>query len=170
MKKRSWNRLHFIGLAVLGLALGACSDDEPMGKGDVDFEITDAPSDDASIKSVFVTITDVKIGGQSVAGFTKQTIDLKAYHEGNTKLFANAKQLDAKSYNNLTLVLDMNTDANGNTPGCYVQTVDNAKYKLSSNASATSEIAVNRTWTVAKNTKSAIVLDFDLRKSIKYMS
>jgi hypothetical protein len=150
--------------------LAACNEEAPMGKGDVDFEITDAPTDDASVKGVFVTIAEVRIGGQPVPGFTKQTIDLKAYQEGNTKLFASAKQLDAKSYNNLTLVLDMNTDASGNTPGCYVQTVDNAKYKLRNDANAMMEIAINKGWTVASNTKSTVVLDFDLRKSIRYMS
>ena len=170
MKTRSWSRLHFIAIAVFGLMLAACNEEAPMGKGDVDFEITDAPTDDASVKSVFVTIAEVRIGGQPVPGFTKQTIDLKAYQEGNTKLFASAKQLDAKSYNNLTLVLDVNTDASGNTPGCYVQTVDNAKYKLRNDANAMMEIAINKGWTVASNTKSTVVLDFDLRKSIRYMS
>jgi len=150
--------------------LAACNEEAPMGKGDVDFEITDAPTDDASVKGVFVTIAEVRIGGQPVPGFTKQTIDLKAYQEGNTKLFASAKQLDAKSYNNLTLVLDMNTDASGNTPGCYVQTVDNAKYKPRNDANSMMEIAINKGWTVASNTKSTVVLDFDLRKSIRYMS
>jgi hypothetical protein len=170
MKTRSWSRLHFVAIAVFGLMLTACNEEAPMGKGDVDFEITDAPTDDASVKGVFVTIAEVRIGGQPVPGFTKQTIDLKAYQEGNTKLFASAKQLDAKSYNNLTLVLDMNTDASGSTPGCYVQTVDNAKYKLRNDANATTEIAITKAWTVAGNAKSVVVLDFDLRKSIRYMS
>jgi hypothetical protein len=170
MKTRSWSRLHFVAIAVFGLMLTACNEEAPMGKGDVDFEITDAPTDDASVKGVFVTIAEVRIGGQPVPGFTKQTIDLKAYQEGNTKLFASAKQLDAKSYNNLTLVLDMNTDASGSTPGCYVQTVDNAKYKLRNDANATTEIAITKAWTVAGNGKSVVVLDFDLRKSIRYMS
>jgi hypothetical protein len=170
MKKNSWNRFSLALVAAVGLLMGACNENEPMGKGDVDFEITDAPTDDASVKGVFVTIADVKIAGKSVEGFTKQTIDIKAYQEGNTKLFASAQQLDAKSYNNLTLVLDINTDANGNSPGCYVQTIDNAKYKLSSDASSTMDVAINKSWAVANNTKSTIVLDFDLRKSVKYMS
>jgi hypothetical protein len=170
MKMNSWNRFGFALIALMGLLMGACNEDEPMGKGDVDFEITDAPTDDASVKGVFVTIADVKIGGKSVEGFTKQTIDIKAYQEGNTKLFASAKELDAKSYNNLTLVLDLNADANGNSPGCYVQTIDNAKYKLSSDASGMMELAIDKSWSAASNTKSTIVLDFDLRKSIKYMS
>jgi len=170
MKRNSWNKFSFMLIALLGLSIGACSDHEPMGKGDVDFEITDAPTDDASVKGVFVTIADVKIGGQSVQGFTKQTIDLKAYQEGNTKLFASAQQLDAKSYNNLTLVLDLNTDADGNSPGCYVKTVDNAKYKLRNDASGMAEVAINKSWSVASNTKSTVILDFDLRKSIKYMN
>jgi len=98
-------------------ALIACDDtSEPMGKGDVEFEITDAPSDDASVKGVWVTVADLKVDGKSVPSFAKQTIDLTAYQEGNTKLLATAGQLDAKSYNKLTLVLDLEKDQNGNTP------------------------------------------------------
>jgi hypothetical protein len=170
MKRNSLNRFGLALITVIALLMGSCKEEEPMGKGDVDFEITDAPTDDASVKGVFVTITDVKIGGQSVQGFTKQTIDLKAYQEGNTKLFASAQELDAKSYNSLTLVLDLDTDADGNSPGCYVKTIDNVKYKLRSDASGMAEIALNKSWTVASNTKSTVVLDFDLRKSIKYMN
>src|SRR5688572_27253765 len=115
MKRCSWMKLSTIAFAALAVfGISACSDNEPMGKGDVDFEITDAPCDDASVKGVFVTIAEVRIDGKPIPGFTKQTIDLKAYQEGNTKLLVGAKQLDAKSYNNLTLVLDANTDASGN--------------------------------------------------------
>lgn len=171
MKTNSWKKLSAIMFAALTLfSFSACDNDDTMGKGDVDFEITDAPSDDASIKGVFVTIAEVKIDGKPVSGFTKQTIDLKAYQEGNTKLLVGAKQLDAKSYSNLTLVMDANTDASGNSPGCYVQTTDNTKYKLRSAASGTFDVAVNKTWTVASNTKSTVVLDFELRKALKHSS
>ena len=171
MKTNSWKKISTILFAVVALfGISACDDDETMGKGDVDFEITDAPSDDASVKGVFVTITEVRIDGKPVTGFTKQTIDLKAYNEGSTKLLVSAKQLDAKSYNNLTLVMDANTDANGNSPGCYVQTTDNTKYKLRSTASSTFDVAVNKSWSVANNTKSTVVMDFELRKALKYSS
>src|SRR5258708_29601433 len=90
--------------------LPACNKKEPMGKGEAEFQITDAPSDDASIQGVFVTVADVKVDGQSLSGFTKQTIDLKAYQQGSTKLLGTA-QFNAKAYSNVTLVLDTDLDA-----------------------------------------------------------
>ena len=147
--------------------MGACND-EDMGTGDVEFEITDAPIDDASVSAVMVTIADVKINGQSISGFSKQTINLMAYQDGNTKALATALQLDARTYNNLTLVLDLDQDADGDAPGCYVRTLDNTKYKLKSTASGTLELTINKGWTVRKNVTTNIVLDFDLRKSITY--
>lgn len=145
----------------------ACSDEE-LGKGDVEFEITDAPIDDASVNAVMVTVADVKINGVSVSDFNKQTINLKAYQNGNTKALATALQLDAKTYNNLTLVLDLDHDVNGNTPGCYVQTVDNTKHKLKTTSTGILDLAITKTWSVQSNATNTIVLDFDLRKSITY--
>jgi hypothetical protein len=169
MKKLNWLRGLAFGCAIVMLA--SCDDsDEPMSKGDVEFEITDAPSDDASVKGVFVTVADIKVDGQSVSGFTKQTIDLKAYQEGNTKLLATGEQLDAKTYNNLTLVLDLDSDASGNAPGCYVLTNDDTKFNLRSNGTGTAEVVLNKDWQVAANSKTKIVMDFDLRKSIAYSS
>jgi hypothetical protein len=166
------NRFNWIKIVTVGCALffvGACKDDDsPMGKGEVNFEITDAPLDDAEVKSVFITVADVKVDGQSLSGFTKQSIDLKAYQEGNTKLLVSGREMDAKSYNNVTLVLDLNTDANGNAPGCYVQTTDNTKYKLKSTASGMLEVTTKEGWDVMSNQKNTVVLDFDLRKSVGY--
>lgn len=141
--------------------------EEPMGSGEVEFQITDAPIDDASVKSVVVTVTDVKVDGKSVSGFTKQTIDLKALQDGNTKVLG-SQTMDAKAYSSLVLVLDLNTDAQGNAPGCYVLGADGTKYKLKENATGKLEVVANQSWTTMKNTKSSVVADFDLRKAIRY--
>jgi hypothetical protein len=166
----NWVKIFAVG-SVLSFA-AACNDDDdtPMGKGEVEFEITDAPLDDVDVKSVIITVTDVKVDGQSLSGFTKQSIDLKAYQEGNTKLLVGSREMDAKSYSNVTLVLDLNTDANGNAPGTYVQTTDNTKYKLKSTTSGMLEITTTEGWDVASNQKNIIVLDFDVRKAVGYSS
>jgi hypothetical protein len=156
-----------LAMACCMLFLVACGDEE-MGQGNAEFEITDAPIDDASVDAVMVTVADVKVNGTSISGFTKQTINLKAYQEGNTKLLATALKLDAKSYSKLTLVLDLDHDVNGDAPGCYVRTTDATKYKLSSTASGTMDVVLTKTWKVQNNTTNKIVLDFDLRKSIVY--
>jgi hypothetical protein len=167
MKSLSWIKALLFGCAVTMLT--ACADDsnEPLGKGEVEFEITDAPIDDANVKSVVVTIADVKVDGLSLSGFTRQTIDLKAYQDGSTKLLGTT-ELDARTYSNVVLVLDLDTDAHGNSPGCYVFTADQAKYKLKSTATGKADIVINQSWKAANDAKTKVVMDFDLRKSIRY--
>ena len=161
-----WTRAILFGCAVL-MFPGCDKSDEPMGQGQAEFQVTDAPSDDASIQSVFVTVSDIKVDGQSVAGYTRQTIDLKAYREGNVKVLGSAN-LSAKGYSTVSLVLDSDTDASGNSPGSYVLTSDNSKFKLGNGGAI--EVVVNKGWNVTANAKTTIVLDFDLRKAIRAMS
>jgi hypothetical protein len=175
IKPKAMKTLNVSVSVIRGVLLGttllfllACDrQDEPLGKGDVEFHITDAPSDDASIQGVFVTVTDIKVDGKSISGFTAQTVDLKAYSEGTTKLLSKV-QLDAKPYSNLTLVLNTDVDAFGNTPGCYVFTKDGARYKLRNNGSV--EVVLNKNWNVLANTTSTIVVDVDLRRAIRSMA
>ncbi len=75
-KMRKWSSVVLIGLTCM---LAACSKNEPAGVGQAEIQVTDAPTDDASVKSVFVTITEVRVDGKAISGFEKQTIDLKAY-------------------------------------------------------------------------------------------
>jgi hypothetical protein len=169
MRKNSLSWITSILFGCAAALFTACDDDsnEPMGQGEVEVEITDAPVDDASVKSVVVTVADVKVNGQSLSGFTKQTIDLKAYFDGNTRILGSAV-MDARAYSNIALVLDLNADAQGNSPGCYVLGQDNIKYKLKSTATGQTDIIINQSWKAAKDAKTKIVMDFDLRKSIRY--
>jgi hypothetical protein len=165
---KSWSWMKALMLLCAAMMMTACDKSENLGTGEVEFEITDAPADDAQVKGVFVTVADVKVNGQSIAGFSgKQTINLMAYQEGLTKLLGKA-ELTARTYSNLTLVLDMDTDAQGNAPGTYVLELDNTKHKLATTASGKLEIALNKAWTVKENAKTRVVLDVDLRKAIRY--
>ncbi|MEP2774112.1 MAG: DUF4382 domain-containing protein [Fulvivirga sp.] len=149
----------------------ACSDDDsetPMTKGNASIEMTDAPIDDANIEGVFVTVTDVKVDGETFAGFTgKQTFNLMALQNGNTKVLGSG-ELDARAYSNITFVLDYESDANGNAPGCYIMTANGTKQELESSAGSTGEIVVNNAYEVKSSTQSRIIADFDLRKAVKY--
>jgi hypothetical protein len=170
MKMKSvWMSAMFVACACV--VFTSCKDDNDSnaGTGTAQFEITDAPVDDASVKSVFVTVADVKVDGQSISGFSKQTIDLKAYQKGTTKILGTT-DLAAKTYSHATLVLDLDANESGSAPGCYVLTQDNIKYKLT-NANASSgklEIPLNKDWSVTTGTTSNVVLDFDLRKALAY--
>jgi len=147
-----------------------CNKDEDSDRGQVSVEITDAPADDSNIEAVFVTVADVKIDGESMDGFSgKQTIDIMAYQNGNVKALG-LGNIDAEAYNEITIVLDYDTDATGNSPGCYVETTDNMKHDLSGQASGTAEIAASGAFEVMSDMQTDIVVDFDIRKAIRRSS
>ena len=166
MKKRE---LLFATFGILFLFLFTqCSDDDMSGtdsKGTLDVKITDAPSDDSNIQGTFITVANVKINGKPVEGFVKQTVEISAYQNGNAKLIFN-DQVKADSYNSMTLVLDYETDASGNSPGCYVLTDDDMKHDLNASASMDSEITLEKTFSVESNSETSLIVDFDLRRSV----
>lgn len=152
-------------IAIAGLiSFTACEKDDNniSGNGNTEFKVTDAPVDDASVTGAFVTISDIKLDGQSLQGFSKTTVDLNAYRNGNTKTIGNFN-LDSKTYNSITFVLDYETDQSGNTPGSYVVTTGGVKHKLQSNSNT---INVSKSIAIDGNASNSIVADFDLRKMI----
>lgn len=159
-----------VSLLFLLVFFTQCKDDDTSSsaKGTARFEVTDGPIDDAEVKGAFVTISAVKVDGKEISGFTKQTIDLMAYQNGETKLLGTA-DLEADTYNEITLVLDHETDANGNSPGSYILTNDNTKHNLQATSSATSEITVSKgDFTVEEDGSTTVIIDFDLRKAIRH--
>ncbi len=163
---------HLLGVTTLLLLLvffTQCKeDDSAQPKGSARIEITDGPIDDANVKGTFVTVTAVKVDGKEISGFSKQTIDLMAYQNGETKLLGTT-DLEAGTYNDLSLVLDYQKDAAGNSPGCYVLTSDNVKHSLQATSSTTSEVKANTgSFKITEGGATNVVLDFDLRKSIRY--
>lgn len=127
------------------------------------FKITDAPVDNANVEAVFVTISDVKVDGTSLEGFNKTTVELSALVDGKTETLGNL-DLQAGSYSNIELELDYATDATGNAPGCYIVTANGEKDKLEATAG---KINVNDAFEVFAKASNEVVIDFDLRKTIK---
>jgi hypothetical protein len=150
-------------IILLGIASCSKDDNENAPKGQLRIEITDAPADDTKIEGVFVTITEIKIDGKSLEGFNKTTVDLMAYQNGNT-MFLIENELEARTYNRITLVIDHERDANGNSPGCYVKDNNGGKHKLSSTSL---EINMNKQIAVEPEMTTTVVIDFDLRKTIQ---
>jgi hypothetical protein len=165
MQKQIW----IISLMLLAILASACKEDaNPEMMGDLTMKITDAPIDDAEVRGVFVTVVDVMVDGESYAGFEgRQTIDLTAYQNGETFVLGGA-ELEAGTYNNLTLVLDLDEDASGNSPGCYVLTADNSKQDLAGGVTGTVELAVAKSFTIQSNSETELVIDVDLRKAVRY--
>lgn len=154
-------------LFIFSMVAISCSDDDDVDKqyGEVNVKVTDAPSDDANIQGTFVTISEVKVDGQAVEGFTAQTIEISAYQNGNAKLLI-SETLEADTYSSVSLVLDYQTDADGNSPGCYVLTDDDSKHALEAATSSTTEVTFNKPFDVEANGMTDLVIDFDLRKAI----
>ena len=157
--------------ALLLIGFTSCKDDDNTTTGNVAFEVTDGPIDDTNIEGVFVTVASVKVDGQEISDFNgKQTIDLMAYQNGQTKTLGGA-DLAAGVYSDISLELDYDKDANGNTPGTYVLTKDGVKHALKAGTSASSDIKINAaTLDVPSSGDVTAVIDFDLRKSVRYNS
>ncbi len=150
------------------IAMTGCDSDNPDAMGELQVSLTDAPVDDANVEGVFVTVTEVKVNGKAATGFSgKQTIDLLAYQNGNTEVLSMG-DVEAKSYSEITLVLDLETDANGDSPGCYVKTTDGTRHDLATSTASTLEVSAKGLIEVMENTRTDAVIDFDLRKSIAY--
>lgn len=131
-------------------------------------EITDAPIDDPNVKGVFVTVVDIKIDGKSWAGFDgKTTFDLLTYQKGQTNLLGEG-ELEVGSYSEIVLVLNTDTDANGDSPGCYIKDAQGTKRKLEGGSQMLFK-AKGGFDTKSSETTEAVI-DLDLRKSIVYKS
>lgn len=157
--------------ALLLIGFTSCKDDDNTTTGNVAFEVTDGPIDDTNIEGVFVTVASVKVDGEQISDFNgKQTIDLMAYQNGQTKTLGGA-DLAAGVYSDISLVLDYDKDASGNSPGTYVLTKDGVKHALKAGTSASSDIKINAaTLDVPSSGDVTAVIDFDLRKSVRYNS
>jgi hypothetical protein len=137
-------------------------------KGTLKLMITDAPVDDDGIESVFVTITAVELDSQRVDLQGKMTLNVAALQDGQTALLLQ-EEIEAKQYQKMTLIMDYETDASGNGPGCYVMSSGNRKHDLKNGSD--NKIAINLDPTlglIEENGTREVVLDLDLRKAIQY--
>ncbi|WP_300435578.1 DUF4382 domain-containing protein [Christiangramia sp.] len=157
-------------LAVL-LALilfASCSEDdsmdnggEPEGMNSTQVYLTDSPIDQANVEAVFITVSEVKVNGKAIEGFNKTTIEISSLTQGRTELLGEL-DLEAGTTSDISLILS-ETDASGEAPGNYVMTSANEKIAIGSSL----EINVNDQAEIINQSQNEIVLDFDLRKSLK---
>lgn len=158
-------RILILLTSILSLGfISACNKDDATGQMNV--EMTDAPSDDPNVKGVIVTVIDVKVDGNSLEGFEKQTFDIMAYQHGKTKTVYGG-EAEAGTYNEIELVLDYSEDASGSSPGCYVLTSKNEKVELSNSFTGRGSFKSESNGAIIADGNSNLVIDFDLRKAIK---
>lgn len=159
-------------LFALGLSVTftACSDEVNEERtGTVRVELTDGPLDDTDVQGVFVTVASVDINGQPLAEFDgKQTIEISAYQQGSTRLLG-SDQLTTGSYSDLRLLLDLDTDATGNSPGCYLLTTDGTRHPLNIEGTNAGLVQVGSgNFDISDQQTTDVVIDFDLRKALRY--
>lgn len=146
----------------------SCKDDTATrGEGQLSLYLTDSPIDRADVEAVVVTVTEVRVDGQAWDGFDGPlTVDVLSLQNGMTRLMGSAA-LDARAYSDIDLVLDLEQDAMGNAPGCYVMTDDGTRHALSANGATELLIDIdNSGFAVVEDDEANLVVDFDLRKSI----
>lgn len=155
---------------LLGLALFvSCSEDDSIdepGNGDegnpTAVYITDAPLDEANVEAVFITISEVRINNKAVEGFSKTTLEISSLTRGNTELLG-ALELESGTTSDISLVLS-DSDASGDGPGNYILTSAGSKEEIA----GALELKINDQAEIIENTENELVIDFDLRKSLKH--
>ncbi|THH41707.1 DUF4382 domain-containing protein [Neolewinella litorea] len=157
-----------VALTVFFFAFSCTEDETPAmsgsGNGDFSVEMTDAPIDDAEVKAVFVTVSDVRVDGQSVEGFNTTTVEISALTNGNTETLYDG-QLAADSYSKLEIVLEDGANAVNGGPGCYVLNQNNEKIALEVANDGVLTVQ-NSDFTLTESGSVAAVVDFDLRKAL----
>lgn len=157
------NRIMSWSLLVLAvLALAACKKD---GSADANLRIamTDAPVDDARVKGVFITVSELRVDGQALEGFSPTTFEISAFQKGALHMLAQTR-LDPGTYREITLVLDYTQSVSGQTPGCWVEEFNGTKHPLQS---TNTSLTLTKTFVVSQDKPTTLVLDMDLRKAIR---
>lgn len=158
------------------IIIASCSEDDTIdpggNSGDVQGEftlsMTDAPSDDADIEAVFVTVAAVELDGTMYPLDQPETVEISALTDGQSEVIFDS-DIDARTYSNIALVLNYEADVAGNYPGCYVQTTDGAKHDLNATSSMSGKLIVkNSQMTLDEGGTLTATVDLDLRKAIKY--
>ncbi len=135
--------------------------------GFLDINVTDAPIDNPEITGAFVTIAGLRLDADTNLLSNKITIDLLAYQDGKRKTLGQFP-LKAGSYDSLALILDIQHDAQGIIPGCYIATNDGAKHNISPSADLSKTIIIGgQDIEINEGEITDITIDFDLRKLIK---
>jgi hypothetical protein len=156
----------FLVLLFVAFCTG-CTEDEAVDlkAGTLVLKITDAASDDANIKSIYLTVSKIFINGKPARNFAPQTIEISALRNGITKILL-SKELPAKEYGQISLVLSSNSSNVASMPGCYVLTKDNKKHNLFTGTATELEIPVSKSFELLPGNETKLVVDFDLRKAV----
>ena len=128
---------------------------------------TDAPVDDPFYSEVFFTIKDLQLNGESVEDFTGPiTLNISELTNGITTELADA-EVPTGEADEMVVVLGLEQDDSGNAPGCYVNTSYGRKIDLGTARGRELEVRLRKNLQIKENEPLNVVIDFDLRKSIR---
>ncbi len=177
MKNRK-NQNSKLGLFIMLFLFGSCEksvfapqtniNDSQASQGGLKMSITDAPIDSPDVKGAFITISEIKVDGKVFEGFKgPKTVNLLELQNGNT-LQLGSDQVAAGSYSKIQLLINASSDDQGNSPGCYITKSNGSKETLELSGNGSTEIELRpKNFQVNENQELEIIMDFDLRKSIK---
>jgi len=148
--------------------LASCQDNESTNpsnekKGTLRLDLTDAPIDNPSVKACVVTVANVYVDNVKLEGFNKTTVDLLALQNGTTKNIGEF-ELENKTYSSIQLELDFEKTESGESPGAYVELQDGTKDAIMMTENT---LSINSNFDIVEENSKKLVIDFDLRKSIK---
>ncbi len=147
--------LGFLSSCIPGLTV-------PFGWG-----ITDAPIDDPLYIGVYITITDLQVNGESLSEFDgPMTVKLSDLTNGIQQELVDA-EVSTGEYDVIAITLDFDQDETGNAPGCYAMTTYERKIDLSNGRGGSETIQLSKKLSITEDEPINLVLDFDLRKSIR---
>ncbi|QSE97567.1 DUF4382 domain-containing protein [Fulvivirga lutea] len=160
-------------IVFISMALLSCSsDNDERATGKANISLTDAPIDDANIKSVFISVLSVEANGpdgwETVESFEEPVkIDILSYQDGNS-YFLTEGSLTAGAYSEIRLILDIVERANGNQSnvGSYIEYLDGSTQPLFVPSGAQSGYKAKGEFTIPEGGVVSLTLDLDLRKAL----
>jgi hypothetical protein len=135
----------------------------PASSYALSFSITDAPVDDA--KHVFITVESLSLLNSEGAWLnipleTTTEIDLLHYQDGLTSPLAGISEIAAGTYSQTRLVLSESAPAR-------LIDLNGVEHSLKVPSGSESGLKINSPITIDSTLAKAMVIDFDLRKSVK---
>ncbi|MCB0667430.1 MAG: DUF4382 domain-containing protein, partial [Saprospiraceae bacterium] len=118
-------------------------------------------------RNAYISISGIVLSDTNMMK-EKTSIDLLAYQNGNTKSLG-IFEVPARTYDHISLELDLQEDAFGNIPGCFVATQEGKKHNLYPSTLLHKVLTLPlENLEVAPDENIQLLLDFDLRKLIRY--
>lgn len=151
--------------ALLITQISACGVGNSSGTGQLKFSVADAPIDGATAVVVKFTGVEVKPKNGEAVQFdlvTPRSVDLLATASGTAAVLLDGVTLDAGEYEHVRLKVVSDRA----TTDSYITLLDGSQAPLFVPSGSQSGLKLNNGFTVPEGGERALIVDFDLRRSI----